>query len=84
MEGRHSLPPACRRLLALLLIVGLTAVTAYAGCRQLHATSSAAARPSDRIEAVDAIHAYVRRVERALRLTDEPSEDRAGRLGGER
>jgi len=53
-----------------LLIVGLTALSAYAGCRQLH-EMPAGSRSVDRIEAVDAIRAYVSRVERALRSSDD-------------
>ncbi len=75
------LPPACRRLLALLLIVGLTALSAYAGCRQLQ-SAPPGTHPPDRIEAVDAIHAYIRRVEQALRLTDEAPAPQEAANGG--
>ncbi|MBM3499008.1 MAG: hypothetical protein FJX74_10095 [Armatimonadetes bacterium] len=64
------MPRVRLRLLALLLIVGLTALSAYAGCRQLHEVPPGD-RPVDRIEAVDAIRAYVQRVESALRSTEE-------------
>jgi hypothetical protein len=60
------------RLLAVLLIVGLAALSAYAGCRQLHAVPPGQ-HPPDHIKAVDTIHAYIQRVERAFHLTDDTS-----------
>ena len=60
------------RLLAVLLIVGLAALSAYAGCRQLQAVPPGQ-NPPDHIKAVDTIHAYIQRVERAFRLTDDTS-----------
>jgi hypothetical protein len=62
------------RLPAVLLIVGPTALSAYAGCRQLQAVPAGPHSP-EQIRAVDAIHAYVRRVERAFRLTEDASPE---------
>ena len=68
--GRPILSPARRRLLAVLLIVGLTAMSAYAGCHQLRSTPPDHAS-AGQIKAVEAIRTYLSRVERALRATDD-------------
>jgi hypothetical protein len=58
------------RLLAVLLIVALMTLSAYVGCREL-SNAPPGPRPADRIEAVEKIHAYLERVERALRSIDD-------------
>ena len=64
------MPPARARLLAVLLIIGLTAMSAYAGCRQLR-PSHGERPPGDRIQAVETIHAYLERVRQVMRWSDD-------------
>ena len=72
VNARSLMPPGRLRLAAVLLIVVLTALSAYAGSRQLHDLRPDSAS-SDQIESVRAIHSYLERVEQALRTADPAS-----------